>query len=179
MTEYISEKIIEDILSSDRSILAELLSINPSGLSIIARQRSLKSGKLDLLYLYESNLLLIELKAGSFYRDIIFQINSYYEDLKDLQKEHKLIRGDIRKIVFVTACKPEDIKICQKDSIQVVSYRPDQVLLKYFEHFRELSSFLNIQSGDYGVVRLGLIKSTLQLVSLGKNIKEICKTENR
>jgi hypothetical protein len=56
MPNLISEKVIEDILSSDKSILAELLSINPSNLSLIARQKTLQSGKLDLLYLSENEL---------------------------------------------------------------------------------------------------------------------------
>jgi DNA polymerase III psi subunit len=40
MINSISEKIIEDILTSDKSILSEVLSLNFSDLSLIARQKN-------------------------------------------------------------------------------------------------------------------------------------------
>jgi hypothetical protein len=175
----VSERVVEDILSSDRSILAEILSIDPGHLSLIARQRSLASGKLDLLYLCQNKILLIELKTTGFYDDIVAQVNGYWSDLRELQRQHRLIDADIRRIILVTACKPEDARRCQQESIELILYRPEHVLSKYYENFRELSAFLKIRSGDYGVVRLGLLKSTLRLLSTGKNVQQICQIENR
>jgi hypothetical protein len=179
MIDSISEKIIEDILSSDKSILSELLSVNPGDLSLVARQKILRSGKLDMLYLCKDELLLIEVKVVSFYDEVIRQINGYHNDLKELQTQHKLISSKIKKIILVTAAKPEDIERCKEESIQVITYKPQFVLSKYYENFKGLSYFLKIQSGDYGVVRLGLLKSTLCQLSLGKSIKEICEIECR
>jgi len=179
MESSISERIVEDVLSSDRSILAEILSVDPTHLNLIARQRTLKSGKLDLLYLCQDKILLIELKATGFYDGIVDQVNGYWADLKELQKQHRLIDADIRKVILVTACKPEDIQKCQQGSIDLLLYRPEHVMSKYYDNFRELSAFLKIRSGDYGVVRLGLLKSTLRLMSAGKNVKQICAIENR
>jgi len=179
MSNSVSERVIEDILSSDRSILAELLSVDPSGLSLIARQKPLRSGKLDLLCLYEDELLLVELKVVGFYDDVIGQIKGYYEDLKELQEQHRLIDADIRKIVLVTDCSPEDVEKCQAESIWLIPYRPEHVLSKYYENFRELSSFLRIRSGDYGVVRLGLLKPTLKLLSSGQSVREISRAEGK
>ena len=42
--DFISEKIIEDIFTIDKSILAELLSVNPSELSLVSRQKYLIRG---------------------------------------------------------------------------------------------------------------------------------------
>jgi len=179
MSDYISEKIIEDILSSDKTILAELLSVNPDDLSLVARQKTLESGKLDLLYLYKDELLLIELKAVDFYAKIIPQINGYFEDLEELQRQHKIISSNIKKIILVTNAKPKDIEKCKKESIQIVSYKPEFVLSRYYENFKELSYFLKIQSGDYGVVRIVLMKLTLRLLSQGKNIREISDAEGK
>lgn len=39
MIEIVTEKVIEDILSIDKSILANVLSVNQSDLSLIARQK--------------------------------------------------------------------------------------------------------------------------------------------
>lgn len=179
MNDFLSEKIIEDILSSDKSILAGILSKNPANLSLVARQKVLKSGKLDLLYLYENGLLLIELKATRFYDDIVHQINDYFEDLRELQVQHRLINVEIRKIILVTEAKTEDIEKCNENSIQLLIYKPEFVLSQYYENFKELSYFLKLQSGDYGVVRLGLLKPTLQLLFQGKSIEEICTIEGK
>ena len=78
MSYKISEKIIEDILTTDKSILSEILNINHSDLNLIARQKILNSGKLDMLYLYKDEILLIELKSVPFYSNVIIQINNYY-----------------------------------------------------------------------------------------------------
>lgn len=179
MPDLISEKVIEDILSVDKSVLAEILSLQPNGLSLIARQKALTSGRLDLLWLYEDELILVELKVTPFYDDIILQIDSYFKDLKILQDQHKLINTNIRKIILVTNCTQNDIIKCTNKDIQVIVYKPELVLTRYYENFKELSYFLNIQSGDYGVVRIGLIKITLELLSSGKSLEEICKLEKK
>ncbi len=179
MPNSISEKIIEDILDNDPSILAEILGITPTGLSLIARQKSLTSGKLDLLYLYENELLLIELKAVDFYNEIIEQINNYFGDLVGLQSQNKLIGANIRRIILVTDYLYLDKVKCDEQGIELFAYKPEQVLSKYYENFRELSSFIKIQSGDYGVVRLGLLKSALHLLSSGKTLKQICALEGK
>lgn len=59
MSNSISEKIIEDILTSDKSILSEVLSLNFSDLSLIARQKIVSSGKLDMLYLHKDEILFV------------------------------------------------------------------------------------------------------------------------
>jgi hypothetical protein len=178
-SDLISEKVIEDILSSDISILAEILSVKPDALSQVARQKTLKSGKLDLLYLHEDVLFLIELKVTGFHPDMIMQINQYFEDIRELQAQHKLINSEVRKIILVTDCKPEEIERCRNNSIELLLYKPEFVLLRYYENFKELSHFLTLRSGDYGVVRLGLLKSTLQLLSLGTELGGICRIEGR
>lgn len=179
MTNSISEKAIEDIMTSDKSILSEVLSLNFSDLSIIARQKIVSSGKLDMLYLHKDEMLLIELKVVSFYKEIINQIKNYENDLIELQKQNKLINSKIRKIIIVTGAKENDYRVCSENNIDLIVYKPENVLAKYYENFKELSAFLKIQAGDYGVVRLGLIKPTLRYLSEGVSIKEICNLENK
>lgn len=177
--DLVSERVVEDILSSDKSILGELLSVVPSDLSLVARQKALKSGKLDLLYLYRNEVLLIELKVVGFYDDLIYQLNAYFDDLQELQGQHRLINCVIKKIALVTGVTSGDVEKCASHSIQLIVYDPRYVLSKYYENFKELSRFLTIRSGDYGVVRLGLLKPTLRLVGQGKSFKEICEEEAR
>lgn len=179
MSSFLSEKVIEDILVSDKSLLAELLSVNTSDLSFIARQKIVTSGKLDLLYLYKDEILLVELKIVPFYKDILRQINDYETDLIELQNQNKLIRASIKKIILVISSRETDYKICKDCSIELRVYSPEVILSKYYENFKELSSFLKIQSGDFGVVRLGLLKNMLSYLSEGLSLKEICNLENK
>ena len=67
MTYTISERTIEDILSTDKTILSEILDYNPAGLSLIARQKILDSGKIDILCMYDDALVLVELKVVPFW----------------------------------------------------------------------------------------------------------------
>lgn len=179
MTNAISEKTIEDILGADKTILSDILGYNPANLSIIARQKILNSGKLDLLCLYEDTLVLVELKVVPFYSQIIEQINDYHTDLQELQGLNKLVDVPIQKIILVTSCSSSDAARCEQESIRVCIYKPEQVLAKYFENFKELSYFLALQSGDYGVVRLGLLSTTLRLLSEGKTQTQISISENK
>jgi hypothetical protein len=176
---YISERIIEDIFTIDKSILAEILSINSSDMSLVSRQKKLKSGNLDLLYLYNDELILVELKVVPFYNKIINQINSYHKDLLELQSKNKLIRGNIKKYILVTASTKSNQISGDINSVQIINYNPDDVLKKFYENFKEISKFLKIQSGDYGVVRLSLLQSTLNNISKGMSLKQICITEKK
>ncbi|MBI3355355.1 MAG: hypothetical protein HY038_01020 [Nitrospirae bacterium] len=179
LIQSVSEKAIEDVLSSDKTILSHLLSLKPANLSLVARQKSLASGELDLLYLHEDQLLLIEMKAVRYEPAVKSQINAYAKDLEELQRQKKLISAEIRKIVLVTGASPHDIDSGKKEAIDVVIYRPESVLTRFFENFRQRTYFMQLRSGDYGVVRLGLLKRTLCLLGAGHTSGEIASIEGK
>jgi ribosomal protein L25 (general stress protein Ctc) len=179
MNSFISEKVIEDILTADKSILAEILSVNASDLSFIARQKIVNSGKLDLIYLYKDEIVLIELKAVQFYKKIITQINDYEKDLLELQLQNKLINVKIKKVILVIGAYKKDFTDCVENEIALIVFKPENILSKYYENFKELSAFLKIKSGDFGVVRIGLIKNSLNYVAEGLNVKEIASLESK
>jgi hypothetical protein len=175
----VSEKVIEDIFTIDKSILSEVIQLNYSDLSLLARQKNVSSGILDLLYLWKDQLILIELKAVPFYNEIIKQINGYYDDLVRLQQENKLIRAELKKYIFVTKATEANRKICIQNDVNLIVFDPKTVLSRYYENFKELSQFLNIQSGDFGMVRLGFLNTTLKYLGEGCDIEEIRKLENK
>jgi hypothetical protein len=180
MTTSVTEKVIEDILSADRSILANVLSVNQGDLSPIARQKKFDSRRiLDLLYLHQNELLLIELKAVPFYSDIIGQINDYHNELLKLQSQSKLIKTKINKIILVTDARKEHFASCEKEGIKLIKFDIEEILFKYYQNFRELSAFLKIQPGNWGVTRLYLLKNTLALLNKGVAVNEICNIENK
>ena len=164
----VTEKVIEDIFTTDKSLLANVLSVNQSDLSQIARQKKFDNRRImDMLYLFQNELLLIELKAVPFYHDIISQINDYHTELVKLQSQSKLIKTKINKIILVTGASKENYASCEKENIKLIKIDLEEILTKYYENFRELSAFLNIQPSNRGVTRLYLIKSTLQLLNQG------------
>lgn len=174
----ITEKVVEDIFTSDKYLLANIISVNPSDLSQIARQKRFDSKrKMDLLYLHKNELLLIELKSVPFYHDIINQINDYYNELIKLQSQSKLIKGNINKILLVTKANKDNYKQCDAENIKLIEFNIEEVLNQYYIKFKELSAFLNIEPCARGVTRLYLLKSTLNLLSKGHSFEEICKIE--
>lgn len=175
----ISERVIEDILSSDKSIVAGMLGLQATELELLARQKVVPSGKLDMLFVYRDELILVELKAVPFYVEIIGQISNYYADLLELQNLNRLLKSPIRKIVLVTGFSEQDLSSCHANDIQLLSYDPKVVLEDYYRNFRELSYFLTLQSGDFGVVRLGLLRQTIHHIAQGEELKEIAERENR
>lgn len=175
----LSEKVLEDIFTIDKSIISEILNLNYSDLSLLARQKQVDSGIIDLLYLWKDELILIELKSVPFYYDVINQIEGYFNDLVVLQNVNKLINAPIRKIILVPSAHQKHHISCNVRNIDLIVFDPQKVLLRYYENFKEFSNFLQIQSGDYGMVRLGLLNSTLKFLGEGFNIKEISEQENK
>ncbi len=175
----ISEKVVEDILTIDKSIIAEILKVNYSDLSLLARQKQVKSGIIDLLYLHRDEMILIELKIVPFYKEIINQINNYHDDLVELQLHNKLISSSIRKVILVTGARKENEVQSEEHGITLVVYDPTVVLSKYYDNFKELSQFLKIQAADYGVSRLGLLNSTLRYLGNGLPLERIANIEGR
>lgn len=176
----VTEKVIEDIFTTDKSLLANVLSVNQSDLSQIARQKKFENRTvMDMLYLYQNELLLIELKAVPFYQDVISQINDYYDELLKLQSQSRLIKTKINKIILVTDARKDNYALCEEENIKLIKFDLEEVLTRYYENFRELSAFLKIQPSNRGVTRLYLIKSTLKLLNQGKSPAEICRIENK
>lgn len=175
----ISERIIEDIFVLDKRLLANILNVNLEDLVLIARQKVLNSGLLDLLYVYQKQLFLIELKVVTFKDDFIKQINTYEKDLLDLQESNKLIDGEIKKYIFVTKFSKKNKVKCDGNNIHLKKINPAELFHKYHQHFKELSQFLKIKSADYGVVRIGLLNSTIFNIGEGYSINKISKIENR
>jgi hypothetical protein len=179
MQSTVSEKVIEDILTIDKSIAAYILSVNYSDLSLLARQKHVKSGIIDMLYLHKDELILIELKAVSFYKEVIDQIEAYHQDLVELQLQNKLISAEIRKIILVTGASKEHKHDCEARGVILLTYDPAEVLSRYYDNFKEVAQFLKIQSADFGVSRLGLLNPTLRHLATGLSLDRISRVEGR
>lgn len=91
----VRESQVEDVLATYPDIAKEILGIREE-LTLLARQKVLPSGqKIDLLFVADSRLKLVELKVEKCVSDFIYQVRDYKRELIELQKDNKLVAGDI------------------------------------------------------------------------------------
>jgi len=165
----VSESQVEESLVTNLNYLRKLLSL-PFEIKLIARQLRIKSGKkiIDLLLSHGKNLILIELKIHPFNEDFKEQVLEYKQELKNLQKNEKLIQGEIITYLFVTNASQSQITMASKQNVNVIIYNPLDVLNEYYKNLSIAASFLRIKPNDYGVYNIGLIHRVLKEVSRGE-----------
>ena len=104
----IRESQIEDVLASHTDIAR--LTLNLSGdLTLIARQKILISGdRIDLLFVCDNQVLLVELKIERFQRKFLEQTQRYAEQLRALQTCGALVAGEINPFLVCTKVSEAD-----------------------------------------------------------------------
>jgi hypothetical protein len=160
----IRESQVEDILATYPSIVRRLLKLDEDA-SLVARQMLLPSGRLDLLFLTGSTLLLIELKVVPFNEEFVSQVQHYQSDLFALQLEHKLVQAPIATFLLCTALIDSDRDFCQAKGVQAVRYDPKQVLSEFYQRFISLSPFAKLTPPDHGIWNIHLIHQALRAIS--------------
>jgi DNA-binding transcriptional ArsR family regulator len=164
----IRESEVEDALVSNLFYLKKTLNLTYD-IKIIARQLELKSReqRLDLLIAHGKELCLIELKVTRFDEKYINQLNDYREELLKLQKQGELVSGRLRAFLLVTGFLQKEKELCESHKIEIVEYKPIDVLRNYYENLAALAPFLKIKPHDYGVFNIGLINRVLNELNKG------------
>lgn len=165
---------IEDVLVSYPQITANILGFSGE-LRLIARQMIVPSGRIDLLFLGETKLFLIELKVEKLNKEFIDQVINYREDLLKFQQDGKLINTDIDSFLFLTSYTLEDELIAKSLKITLKKYSPSEILETFFRKLSALSSFLTVRPMDYGVWNIHLINRALSFLTETKKIEETAK----
>ncbi|MEW6171428.1 MAG: hypothetical protein AB1472_07745 [Candidatus Omnitrophota bacterium] len=142
-------------------------------LRLIARQMIVPSGKIDLLFLGETKLFLIELKVEEFNKNFVDQIVNYRDDLLKLQQDGKLINADINSFLFLPSYDSTDELVAKSANVSLKKYSPNEVLETFFRELSSLSSFLTVRPMDYGVWNIHLINRALSLLTKTKNLEEL------
>lgn len=151
---------VEDAFRAFPEILAESLGFDFE-LSIIARQKDLPSGRLDLLAVGQRRLFLIELKVEPYAPDFLTQVLGYRRDLIDLQQAGDLIAGPIDTILLVTAAPASAYAECTEQGVALRQYSPAAVLEAFYTRMAALSNFLTVRPVDLGVWNIHLINRVL------------------
>lgn len=171
----ISESQVEEALVLNLAYLQEILGLERE-LRLVARQMRLRDGdrRIDLLVASGQELHLIELKITPFSSEHLAQVLDYKAELMALQTQGLLISGNINTHLLVTKSNPQQIDLCAQAGVRLLTYKPINVLERYFRVLAASAPFLRIKPNDYGVYNLGLMNRTLVALANGATrIKEV------
>jgi hypothetical protein len=171
----IRESEIEDVFALYPHLLQSVLGVSDD-MFLMARQKPLPAGRLDLLYACLSEIFLIELKVESFKRKFIDQVLSYRGDLQVPQEQGKFLRGNI---VPYLLCPGVDgrgaFEIAAASGVRFIVYDPARVLVEFFNHAPLDTKYMSVVPSDKGVWRIGLINPSLDLAASASSVNEIAR----
>ena len=169
----IRETQIEDILISSPTLMKETLKLDEEP-RLIGRQIIVPSGRLDMLYAYQKDLFLIELKVASFQKKFVQQVISYRDDLLMFQQQGRLVQGYIQPFLLLPELSTSNKKVAEKEGVLCEQYNPETVL-KYFysEKLRPITSFVENKPIDIGIWNIHLISKFIYFVDKINSIKEL------
>ena len=140
---------------------------------MIARQKELSSGRLDLLFLSKSELFLVELKVEPFRTAFLDQVLGYRDELVALQNEGNLVRGEINTILLTTHFLPNEQEECRARGVTLACYEPANVLRSFYSQLAGLSNFLTIRPKDLGVWNIHVVNRVLYGLPRHNTIAEV------
>ncbi|HMU99416.1 MAG TPA: helix-turn-helix domain-containing protein [Chitinophagales bacterium] len=169
----ISESQVEEALVTNLNYLRELLNLQQE-IKLIARQMNLRARekRIDILIAHGKDMGLVELKITKYENANLDQIVEYRNELIKLQENNELVKANIISYLLVVEANSRNIEECKKQEVNLIVYRPVNVLSKYYENLSASAAFLNIKPNDYGVFNIGLINRTLKELVSGHNSVE-------
>lgn len=168
----VRESQVEDVLATYPQITQKVLGID-NELSLLARQKILESGRLDLLFASEDKLLLLELKVENFKREFIGQVVAYRSDLSSLQTSGMLLGGLIETFLLCPMFTSGDLNLCKSHNIIAIEYSPAEVLQEFFAHLKTSSPFFTLKPVDSGLWNIHLINRVIYALVETSDIGEV------
>lgn len=171
----IRETQIEDILISSPTLAKEILGLDEEP-RLIGRQIIVPSGRLDMLYAYQKDLYLIELKVAAFQKKFIQQVLDYKKDLHLYQQQGKLVAGNIQPFLLLPKITESNRKIAEGEGIICEEFNPEKVLNYFYsEKLRPITSFVDIKPIDIGIWNIHLIHKFIYKIIFTNSINELQK----
>jgi hypothetical protein len=169
----IRETQIEDILISSPALMKETLRLEEEP-RLIGRQIIVPSGRLDMLYAYQKDLFLIELKVATFQKKFVQQVVNYRNDLQLFQEHGKLVQGNILPFLLLPEVNVSNKKIAETEGVLCKEYNPETVLQYFYsEKLRPITSFVENKPIDIGIWNIHLINKFIYFVEKINSIKEL------
>lgn len=171
----VRESQVEDVLATYPDIAKEILGIKEE-LTLLSRQKVLPSGdKLDLLFVADSRIKLVELKVEKCKPEFIHQVKGYRDELIKLQTGNKLIAGEIDAFLVTPEFSREQEKVCQESGIIPCEYEPQKVLDAFFDRLKKLANFITLSPADHGLWQIHLLHRLLYALFEKKIRKELAQ----
>jgi hypothetical protein len=171
----IREAQIEDILVNAPALTKKILNLDEDP-RLVARQMILPSGRLDMLYAYRSQFLLLELKVDSFQARFIDQVLGYQKDLLKFQESGRLLRGDIQPYLLCPTFTEGNKRLAIHSNITCVSYKPEEVLDYFHQNLRPIALFAALKPIDIGIWNLHLIHRVLYAIKSSNKVRDLQNT---
>lgn len=168
----VRESQIEDIFATYPTIFCETVGLKEDA-SLLFRQYSLPSGRLDLLFAAADKLVLVELKIEPFNDEFIDQLKKYIKDLTDLQQKNLLIEAPIEPYLLCPIISQNQKDKCQENGIIAIEYSPDKILTAFFQRLRSIANFITIKPSDHGLWNIHLINKTIYSLRSRSEISSI------
>jgi hypothetical protein len=169
----IRETQIEDILVAAPELAKNILGFDENP-KLIGRQIIIPSGRLDILYTYNTSLYLIELKITAFQNKFIHQVLGYKKDLEDFQKSGKLINGEIKPCLLLPKIDVQNSKLAQNNGVKCYEYNPDDILKFFYnEKLKPITSFVGLKPIDIGIWNIHLINKFIYSLEKTESVKEL------
>ncbi|MGI9307281.1 MAG: hypothetical protein ACR2P5_08280 [Gammaproteobacteria bacterium] len=170
----IRESQIEDALVGAAGLARRVLHLENEP-CLLARQMDVPSGRLDLLYACQKDLILVELKSVGFNRKFLGQVLGYRNDLIEYQNSGKLVEGKIKPYLLCTNATERAESGAAESGVTLMQYSPQEVLSFFYENFKPVAFFTEKKPVDIGIWNLHLINKFIYFmdgVSTMEKLKE-------
>lgn len=169
----IRENQIEDILVGSPSLMQSIMGLEEEP-RLIGRQIIVPSGRLDMLYTYQQDLYLIELKVATFQKRFIKQVLDYKNDLLCFQKQGKLVQGYIQPFLMLPKISNSGKSEIESNGVLIQEYDPEKVLeFFYNEKLRPITFFSEYKPIDIGIWSIPLINKFIYFLKRTNSIKDL------
>ena len=168
----IRENQIEDVLVSAPILAQRILSLEDEP-RLIGRQMVLPSGRLDILYAYRNNFLLVELKAVNFQKKFVKQVLDYKNDLLQFQNAGRLLRGNVEPYLLCPSVRKDEKQFGLGAGVTCLDYSPEEVLKYFYQNIRPIASFVETKPIDIGIWNLHLINKFIYKLEETESVKAL------
>jgi hypothetical protein len=170
----IRESQIEDIFATQVDEVKCILSLNES-LTLIDRQRSVNSGRIDLLFLSATSLHLLELKAVTSTKKFCDQTMGYRTDLLNLQLKNQIPSLPLKSYLVCPKFINSHKDYCIENDIIPIEFSPYELLKNYYFKVKAISSLVTIKPSNHGLWNLHLLNPIIYAIDDKTNIATLNK----
>ena len=168
----VRESEIEDVFALYPHLLANVLGVSED-MYLMARQKPLPSGRLDLVYACLSEVFLIELKVETFKRKFVDQLLNYRADLLKLQEQGRFIKGSIVPYLLCPESNRDSRQAAIDRGVRFIAYDPAEVLTEFYKRAPLDTKYMSAVPSDKGVWRIGLVIQSLALAARSPDVVAI------